>query len=206
MGGWETRKPGELGTDGTHSNTPPLTPRNYPRRSTFLMTVQPPISTIPCKILYSLANPMLPFPMFSSPAASPTIRSPRPRPPHSNRCHPERSEGSAFCLPPLSALSVSAFSFPDVSSFNFKLSTVAQTSVCALLRQSSSEGSEAKDPQELKAHFPFNPLQNKRHLTNHRDPSIFRNFSFCVCCPGRLVSCLTQFNSFGTLPICLVGS
>ena len=56
------------------------------------------------------------------------------------------------------------------------------------------------------AHLPFNPHQNKRHQTNHRDPIIFRNFSFCVCCPGRLVSCLTQFNSFGTLTICLVGS
>ena len=157
--------------------------------------------------------------MFSSPISSPTNRSAFPRPFHSNQCHPERSEGSAFRLSPLSALSVSAFSSPDVSSFNSKLSTacpersrrvnfpslspflatltdesqptensatlslvvatltsrvnhnpfvchsykkypgweaaivnffVAQTSVCALLRQSTSERSEANDPQELK--------------------------------------------------------
>jgi hypothetical protein len=36
------------------------------------MSVQPPISTIPCKILYPLANPVLPFLMFSSPFASPS--------------------------------------------------------------------------------------------------------------------------------------
>jgi len=144
--------------------------------------------------------------MFSSPISSPTNRSPLPHPFHSNWCHPERSEGSAFRLPPLCALS-----FLDVSFFNFKLSTVnfpslspflatltddrqltknpatlspfaatltgfvnhnpfvchsckkhpgwgaaivnffvTQTSVCALLRQSTSEASEAKDPQELK--------------------------------------------------------
>jgi len=86
------------------------------------MSVQPPISTIPCKILYLLANPMLFFPMFSSPAASPTSRSRGPRPFHSNGCHPERSEGSAFLFSPIRALSVSAFSSPDVSSFHFKLS------------------------------------------------------------------------------------
>jgi len=34
--------------------------------------------------------------MFSSPAASPTNRSRGPRPSHSNRCHPQRSEGSTF--------------------------------------------------------------------------------------------------------------
>jgi hypothetical protein len=61
--------------------------------------------------------------MFSSPAASQTNRSLRPRPSHSNRCHPERSEGSAFLFPPIRALSVSAFSSPDVRSFNFQLST-----------------------------------------------------------------------------------
>jgi hypothetical protein len=33
----------------------------------------------------------------------------------------------------------------------------------------------------------------------HRVPSNFLNFSFLVCSPGRIVSCLTQFNSFGTL-------
>jgi len=87
------------------------------------MSVQPPISTIPCKILYLLANPVLPFLMFSSPTASPTNPSLRPRPSHSNRCHPERSEGSAFLFSPIRALSVSAFSSPDVSSFNFRLST-----------------------------------------------------------------------------------
>ena len=77
-----------------------------------LMSVQPPISTIPRKTLYLLANPVLCFDMFASKAASlpqPTRRhlanrSPLPRPFHSNRCHPacpvrsrrERSEGSAF--------------------------------------------------------------------------------------------------------------
>jgi hypothetical protein len=49
---------------------------------------------------------MLFFPMFSSPATSPTIRSRGPRPSHSNRCHPERSEGSAFLFSPIRALSV----------------------------------------------------------------------------------------------------
>ena len=44
--------------------------------------------------------------MFSSPAASPTNRSPLPPPFHSNRCHPERSEGSAFLFSPIRALSV----------------------------------------------------------------------------------------------------
>ncbi len=60
--------------------------------------------------------------MFSSPSASPANRPLRPRPFHSNRCHPERSEGSAFRLSLLCELSVSAFSSPDVSSFNLKLS------------------------------------------------------------------------------------
>ena len=64
------------------------------------IAVQPPISIIPCKIVYFLANSVLPFLMFSSPAASPTNRSPLPCLLNSNRCHPERSEGSAFlfCL------------------------------------------------------------------------------------------------------------
>jgi hypothetical protein len=38
-------------------------------------------------------------------------------------CHPERSEGSAFRLSTLHALSVSAFNSSDVCPFNFKLST-----------------------------------------------------------------------------------
>jgi hypothetical protein len=62
--------------------------------------------------------------MFSSPASSPTNRFPLPHPSHSDRCRPERSEGSAFRFSPLCALSVSAFSFPDVSPLNLKLSTV----------------------------------------------------------------------------------
>jgi hypothetical protein len=156
-----------------------------------LTSIQPPISTIPCKIVYSLANPMLLFPMFSSPADSPTNRSLRPRPSHSNRCHPERSEGSAFlsCLDtrhsplfmqkvridiiprhlmhPLFSYSYALFctaqsAIPNSFS-NFRTLCpkhpgwgaainffVAQTSVCALLRQSTSERSEAKDPQQLK--------------------------------------------------------
>jgi hypothetical protein len=83
----------------TFSNTPALIPSNHPRRSMLLMSVQPPISTIPCKILYLVANPVLPFPMFSSPAASPTNRSLRPRPSHSHPCHPKHSEGFAFPRP-----------------------------------------------------------------------------------------------------------
>src|SRR5580765_7003179 len=39
---------------------------------------------------------MLPFPMFSSPPTSPRNWSLRTLPLHSNRCHPERREGSAF--------------------------------------------------------------------------------------------------------------
>jgi len=129
-----------------------------------LMSVQPPISTIPCETLYPLANPVLPFPVFSSQSSqSPSPSSdfssfcsstprcsrcgssaPRrslgrcsggssdpcfspvpalPRPFHSNRCHPERSEGSAFLFSPIRALSVSAFTSPDARSFNSKLST-----------------------------------------------------------------------------------
>ena len=63
--------------------------------------------------------------MFSSP----TNRSPLPLPSHSGPCHPERSEGSSFCFSPLCALSVSAFSFPGVSSFNFRLTTVNSPSL-----------------------------------------------------------------------------
>jgi hypothetical protein len=94
-----------------------------------LMSVQPPISTIPCKILYLLANPVLPFPMFSSPAASPTNRSLHPRPSHSNRCHPERSEGSAFPRPARPSLSpllftpstFSLFLSPPLFSYSYAL-------------------------------------------------------------------------------------
>ena len=149
--------------------------------------------------------------MFSSQPTSPTNRSTLPQSFHSNRCHPERSEGSSFCSAPLSALSAYARPSPDFYPLSFNLSTVnfpslspfpatltadsqlaensatlslvvatltslvnhnpfvchsykkhpgwgsaivnffvAQTSVCALLRQSTSEASEAKDPQELK--------------------------------------------------------
>jgi hypothetical protein len=49
---------------------------------------------------------MLPFPMFSSPAASPTNPSRGPRSSHSNRRHPERSEGSAFLFSPIRVLTV----------------------------------------------------------------------------------------------------
>jgi|SRR5579864_1481797 len=41
--------------------------------------------------------------MFSSSATPQTTRSPRLRSLHSNRCHPERSEGSAFLFSPLRA-------------------------------------------------------------------------------------------------------
>ena len=164
-------------------------------------TIQPSFSTIPCKILYLLANPVLPFPMFSSQSTSPTSRSPLLHPSTSNLCHPERSEGSAFRLSRIRTLTGYTFTPPDFYPFNFKLSTanspslspfpatltdnsqltensttlspvpatltslvkhksfichsyrkhpgwgsvianfvVAQTSVCALLRQSASEG------------------------------------------------------------------
>src|SRR5579859_1174333 len=64
---------------------------------------------------------MLPFLMFASPSTSPTNHSPRLRPLHSIRCHPERSEGSAFRLAPPRALSVPAFcSYP--SPFSLELS------------------------------------------------------------------------------------
>jgi hypothetical protein len=58
------------------------------------MAVQPPISSIPCKYLYSLANPVLPFPMFSSTNTSPALPCPRALRPHGS--HPEQREGSAF--------------------------------------------------------------------------------------------------------------
>jgi hypothetical protein len=83
-----------------------------PRRSTPQTTIQPRNSTIPCKILYLLANAVLPFPMFSSPSTSPANRSPRFRPLHSNGCHPEQSEGSpsVFFLaarhPPLATIPI----------------------------------------------------------------------------------------------------
>jgi len=44
--------------------------------------------------------------MFSSPPASPTNRSLPRRPSYSNRCHPERSEGSAFLFSPIRVLTV----------------------------------------------------------------------------------------------------
>jgi|HubBroStandDraft_6_1064221.scaffolds.fasta_scaffold13169_3 hypothetical protein len=49
---------------------------------------------------------MLLSPMFSSPISSPTNRSPVPPQFHSNLCHPERSEESAFLFSPIRALSV----------------------------------------------------------------------------------------------------
>jgi hypothetical protein len=44
-------------------------------------------------------------------------------------CHPELSEGSAFRLSPFCAPSVSAFNSPNLSPFNFKLSTVNSPSL-----------------------------------------------------------------------------
>ena len=174
--------------------------------------------------------------MFSSPAASPTNRSPLPPPFHSNRCHPERSEGSAFLFSPIRALSVSAFTSPDARSFNSKLSTacpersrrvntpslspfpatltdgsqltenpatlspvpatltsrvkhnpfvchsyrkhpgwgsaianffVAETSLCALLRQSISEKSEAKNPLESE-NLAVRPVTSHNHQSPPR--------------------------------------
>jgi hypothetical protein len=49
---------------------------------------------------------MLLSPMFSSPISSPTNRSPLSPPFHSNLCHPERSEGSAFLFSAIRALIV----------------------------------------------------------------------------------------------------
>jgi hypothetical protein len=109
------------GTDGTISNAPALILPNQRLHSMLPIPVQPPISTIPCKIVYSLANLMLLFPMFSSPAASPTNHSPLPRPFPPHRCHPERSEGPASRVFPRCTHGVSAFSALDVSPFNVKL-------------------------------------------------------------------------------------
>jgi hypothetical protein len=61
--------PGELAAIG------PLTSASVtsrPRKT----AIQPRISTIPCKILYSLANSVLPFRMFASPFPSLANRSP----------------------------------------------------------------------------------------------------------------------------------
>jgi hypothetical protein len=84
-------------------------------------TIQPSFSTIPCKILYLLANPVLLFSMLCTQSTSPTNRSPLPRPFHSNRCHPGRSEVSAFRLAPLRALSLNAFN--SCSPFPFNIPT-----------------------------------------------------------------------------------
>ncbi len=49
----------------------PLTLQSYPLAVRPLKTtIQPRNSTIPCKTLYLLANPVVPFPMFSSPSTS----------------------------------------------------------------------------------------------------------------------------------------
>jgi hypothetical protein len=87
-------------------------PATNPAVQSSKTAVRPPISTIPCEILYSLANPVILFGMFATftlslegPAASlprPTRRhfAHRPsrlRPPLD--CHPERSAGSAFPRP-----------------------------------------------------------------------------------------------------------
>ena len=47
----------------------------YRRRSLLLKAVQPSFSTVPCKYLYSLANPVLPFLVFYSPIAPQPSRS-----------------------------------------------------------------------------------------------------------------------------------
>jgi hypothetical protein len=44
----------------------PFLPAPKRRSSIRLIAIQPSISTIPCKCLYSIANPMLPSPMFSA--------------------------------------------------------------------------------------------------------------------------------------------
>jgi hypothetical protein len=66
------------------------------RRSVLPIAVQPSISIIHCKSIYSLANPVLPFPMFCSPNNFPTPSCPRAL--RSDGCHPEQTEGSAFLL------------------------------------------------------------------------------------------------------------
>jgi len=83
----------DAGTVGTFSSLGEQLPVSL-RRSVPLIAVRPPISTIHCKYLYSLANPMLPFPMFCSPNTSPTRSCPRSL--RSAGCHPEKREGSAF--------------------------------------------------------------------------------------------------------------
>src|SRR5579859_388041 len=231
-----------LGGNRGQTGRPPLfgcISNNRPRRSLLLMTIQPGISTIPCKILYLPVLSLLPFPMFASPSASPTNRSPHLLPPSSNLCHPEHREGSAFRLslpralsgPALSshpspvkfALSieapapVGAVNFPSLSPFPAALTDrsqltenpatlspvsatltsrvklnpfvchsyknhggwrraivnffVAQTSVCALLRQSTPASSESKHPQEFKnlAVLPVT-LHPLPPVTSHESP------------------------------------
>jgi hypothetical protein len=84
-----------------------------------LMSVQPPISTIPCKIVYSLANPMLLFPMFVTLSLEASASSPELRPPASL----PRATTGHFANRSLliRAIGASALSSPDVRPFNLKL-------------------------------------------------------------------------------------
>lgn len=87
---------GPGGTNGTFSNTPAQIPPNYPRHSMLRMSVQPPISTIACKILYSLANPMLLFPMLATLRPEASASSPEPRSPASLPRATERGRRDNF--------------------------------------------------------------------------------------------------------------
>src|SRR4029077_7789858 len=92
-------------------------------------TIQPRNSTIPCKTLYLLANPVVPFPMFSSPSTSATNRSPRLRPLHSNGCHLEQSEGSASIFhlaarhPPLATIPFRIHTYEKCTPNSFRIRT-----------------------------------------------------------------------------------
>jgi hypothetical protein len=104
--------------------------------------------------------------MFSSPAASPTNLSPLPHSFHPNRCHPERGEGSAFRIPVLSALSVSAFSSPDVCSFNFKLSIACpERSRSACPERSRRVNFPSLSPFPATLTSPLQPLENTATLS-----------------------------------------
>jgi len=134
--------------------------------------------------------------MFSSQPTSPTNRSTLPHSFHSNRCHPERSEGSAFRLPPLCALSVSAFSFPDVSSFNFKLSTVSYLPLSPFPATLTDDRQPTENPAALRLvvatltsrfnHNPFVCHSYKKHPGWDSQPLSIARFS-------RYGSCLPSF-------------
>src|SRR5579859_6974508 len=162
----------------------------HPRKT----SVQPPFSTIPCNSLYLLANPVLPFLMFSSLSTSFANRSCRltalnpgsPLPFKVPTCKPSNLQTPHFVSPVPAALTNKSQLIENPATLSpftatltrrvkhksivchsyrkhpgrrvaFLTSFVARTEfipvkpgVRALLRQLTSEKSQAKDPQELK--------------------------------------------------------